>query len=122
MSETIYITTEQNQNNASTLAHQGGGLVLTVGSTVISNGSEIYEVWTVTPALWVQNSQSFFTSYSEVEYMLTHTGILYKTPFISSDSFLFSFLENHNIETNSEVINFVAETLAKNRNLNILIY
>lgn len=122
MSETIYITTEQNQSNASTLACNNGGLVLTVGSTVISNGPEIYEVWTVTPTVWVQNSQSFFTSCSEIEYMLTYTGILYKTPFISSNSFVFSSSENYNIETNSDVINFVAETLTKNRNLNIIIY
>src|SRR3989338_5044046 len=115
MSETIYITTEQNQNNASTLAHQGSGLVLTVGSTVISNGSEIHEVWTVTPVTWVQNSQSFFISYSEVEYTLTHAGILYKTPLVHKDSFVVSLSETYNTETNSGVVvNFIAETLSEN--------
>ena len=122
MSETVYITTEQNQNNASTLANQSGGLVLTVGSTVISNGLEIHEVWTVTPVTWVQNSQSFFTSYSEVEYMLTHAGILYKIPLVSNNSFVVSSLKMHNIETNSTVVNFIAETLTENKNLNIIIY
>ncbi len=121
MSETTYITTEQNQNNASTLACQTGGLVLVVGSITISNDLEKYGVWTITPVVWVQNNQSHFTSYGEVEYALAHTKIFYKTSFVSKDSFIVSITETVS-STSFEVVNFIAGTLAENKNFNIVIY
>ncbi len=125
MSETLYITTQQNQNSASASASQTGGLVLVIGSTSISNGLEICELWSATPLIWVQNVQSRFTSYSEVIYTLSHTKIFYHNPFISSRSLVVDF-STANITKNyleiNDVVNIVAEALSESKNFTTRIY
>jgi len=121
MLETVYLTNTENQSDASTLAYQTGGLVLVVGSTAISNKTETCEVWTITPTTWKQNSKSHFTSYCEIEDILARTEIFYKTSFVSKESFVLCMPEIIS-QTYSKIINFIAETLAENKEFNVIIF